>query len=181
MHLVPHEIFVGLALVVSVTAAVIDLKTGQIPNWLTVGGLALGSLLRVALGARSGPEELRFALLMVISGVVLCSLVPLLLWRVARMGGGDLKLLVALGAICGPVTGFHAQAFAFMAMWLYVLGRLAYQGKLLAVLWRSIGLIFRRLRSKRGEVVPELMEPLRFGPAILAGVCLAFVFDGTLS
>jgi prepilin peptidase CpaA len=175
--LFPAQLFIGLAFVVALTAAAIDLGTGQIPNWLTIGALCMGLALRLVAGAAMGLDGIRSAAIFVLAGVVLCSSVPLLLWRFAGMGGGDLKLLAALGAISGPLTGFRAQTYAFVAMFVYVLGRLVYEGKLLQLLFRVLCALIWPLRARRARVAPERIEPIRFGPAILVGVCLALLAD----
>lgn len=170
--------FAALALAVATAAAAVDYKTGHIPNWLTIGALSLGSALHLLRGAwLAGVGGLKEAAITVAFGVALCSVVPLVLRFVARMGGGDLKLLAALGAICGPMTGFRAQTYAFIAMFVYVLGRLAYEGKLFQMGFRLLALIAWRTRKQRAPLAPELMSPLRFGPAILVGVCVAVFAD----
>jgi prepilin peptidase CpaA len=86
----------ALALVVSLTAGWIDWKTRRIPNWLTVGGAALGIALHVFQSGHAGT-----ALSLVGMFVALIALLPMVLLR--AMGAGDWKLMGAMGAILGPV------------------------------------------------------------------------------
>jgi prepilin peptidase CpaA len=177
-RLLSSETFICLALLIAVIGAVVDFKTGHIPNWLTLGGLALGAGLHLLRGASlGGLSGLRVAGLFVFTGVLLCGIVPLMLWRVAGMGGGDLKLLVALGAVCGAMLGLQAQVYAFAAMLLYVAAKFAYQGKLLKLIWRSARLALRpfQAKDKKSDVPGELFAPMRFGPAIFVGLAAALL------
>jgi len=75
------------------TAAWLDFTTHRIPNWLTVTGLAVALLLRASLGPAvfvSGREGL---------GVGLAASLGLSALR--AIGGGDVKLLAAVGAFFG--------------------------------------------------------------------------------
>ena len=174
MHLVSDPpVFTAIALSVTAVAALVDYRTGHIPNWLTVGGLTAGTAIRLVRGALlAGLGGLGSAAITLAVGIVLCSIVPLVMRFLAKMGGGDLKLLAALGAICGPLTGFQAQTYAFIAMFVYVLGRLAYEGKFFQMWFRVLALLIPRNRRTRA-LSPELIMPLRFGPAILVGLCVA--------
>ncbi len=84
-----------LLLMVSVAAGVIDLRSRRIPNWLTVPALLLGLGANVVLGGLAG---LKTSLL----GFGLALLIYLPLFLLRAMGGGDVKLMAALGAAAGP-------------------------------------------------------------------------------
>jgi prepilin peptidase CpaA len=80
-------------------AAVIDGRHRRIPNWLTFG-LILGGLGRaLALGHA---QTFQHALL----GTLVGGLFPLILYAISAVGGGDVKLLAAVGAWvgAGPVV-----------------------------------------------------------------------------
>ena len=91
----PHLSLQVLLALLAALAAVSDLRTRTIPNWLTGGGFAAA----VALQALSGGLE---GLLAAAKGfgVAMAIYLPLNLLR--AMGGGDLKLMAALGAAAGP-------------------------------------------------------------------------------
>src|SRR5262245_26585197 len=80
---------------VTFTAAVTDVRSRRIPNWITVGGFAAGLFLNVALYGLAG---LKASLLGF--GLALLIHLPLFAFRVT--GGGDVKLMAATGAILGP-------------------------------------------------------------------------------
>jgi prepilin peptidase CpaA len=85
--------------VLSVTAAISDLRFRRIPNWLVLAGIVAGMAWNVfesgwsGLGTAAAGLGLGFALYF-----------PLFLLR-AR-GAGDVKLLAAIGSITGPANCF---------------------------------------------------------------------------
>jgi prepilin peptidase CpaA len=163
----------GLALVVSAAAALLDWRTGHIPNWLTLGSMGLALLAHSTYGAAgSGARGVAGAVVSVLLGVVVCSLVPLLMYRAKGMGGGDVKLLAALGAMCGPMIGMQAQFYSFIAIVLYACAALAYQGKLVRTLWQSLRILVNPVlpAARKKPVSPDMLTSLKLGPAILAGV-----------
>jgi prepilin peptidase CpaA len=86
--------FVALVTALTTTALVSDLRTRRLPNWLTVSGLALAVILHTVMGGFAG---LGFALLGFVTGFGLL----LILWLIGGAGGGDVKLMGALGAWLG--------------------------------------------------------------------------------
>ena len=82
-----------LALIVSALAAFTDVRSRIIPNWLTYSTLVLGLLVAVI------HSELSFVDSVV--GFFIGFFFPLLLYLKGSLGGGDLKLFAALGALIG--------------------------------------------------------------------------------
>jgi prepilin peptidase CpaA len=165
--------FLMLATVASLTAAVIDFRTGHIPNWLTLGTLALALTLRGSEGcAASGLRGGGAAMVTTLAGALFCALVPLILYVLAGMGGGDLKLLAALGAMCGPMVGLQVEMYSFVAVLLFAVARMTYEGRLGRTLLNSLSLLVNPFlpATRRSSIAPELMTSLRFGPAVAAGV-----------
>jgi prepilin peptidase CpaA len=83
-----------LALSVGMTAGWTDWKTRRIPNWLTIPALFLGIVAHGLTAGRSGLLESLKG-----TGLALLILLPVVLLR--GLGGGDWKLMGALGAILG--------------------------------------------------------------------------------
>lgn len=81
-------------LFVAGTGAWFDLRERRVPNVLTVGGLILGLLL----GALEGWSGLGAAT----AGAGIALLVGMPFFLAGGLGGGDVKLLVAVGALLGP-------------------------------------------------------------------------------
>jgi len=170
-----------IAVAVTAASAWTDYKTGQIPNWLTLGGILAGILGHLTLGWHAG--DLKEGLTegaTAVAGMVLCSAAPLLMFWKGGMGGGDVKLFAAIGALCQPMLGIEAEMYGFVIAALLAPARMAYQGRLLAVLGNSLALLINPLRpiEKRREVSPEMMTWFRLGPAIFAGMLSTLVIHG---
>lgn len=86
--------FVASVALLTVTAATIDLRSRRVPNWLTVTGLGAAVLLHTVM---QGPAGIGFALLGFATGFGLL----LILWLIGGAGGGDVKLMGAVGAWLG--------------------------------------------------------------------------------
>ncbi len=158
-----------IAACVCLLAAISDLRSGHIPNWLSLGALLLGPLVQSALSHRAYPS-MNVALLLGTSllGILFSGLVPFLLWKKNALGGGDLKLLLAMGALLGPMLGLQLQLYAFLIALLVAPAQLAYRGKLLATLKNTGAMVLNPLRpaSRRVQLPAAALSEFRFGPAI---------------
>jgi prepilin peptidase CpaA len=90
-----HELIWLLAIFIAVWAGVLDWRYHRIPNWLTVTGFAAGLAMNSWLGGWHGAKT---SLLGTLLGLGL--IFPFYLLR--AMGGGDWKLVGAMGGILGP-------------------------------------------------------------------------------
>lgn len=133
-----HGLFVPvLCLGMVALAAGFDAAWGRVPNALTYPGIILGLLVnglgavlqlaapRLAdhwLGA-AGPTQ---ALL----GFVIIGGIGLVSWLVRGMGGGDMKMIVAIGAMLGLSAGGDVLLCALAVAVVYSLANLAVAGRL---------------------------------------------------
>jgi prepilin peptidase CpaA len=157
----------------SAAAAILDWRKGQIPNWLSFGAFAIGAFGHLVIGiARSGLLDGLQEACWAVAGAVVCGLVPLFFWRQGAFGGGDVKMLAAVGALLLPLQGIEAEFYALIAAAVVAPARLAWDGKLLRALGNTAAIVLNPFlpRSKRRALTPEMLTSLRFGPAILAGV-----------
>jgi prepilin peptidase CpaA len=83
------------AMATSVTACVWDLRTRRIPNALTFSAALLGLLVQLFVAGPGGA-------LTAVGGWAVGLLLFLPFFMLGGMGGGDVKLLAALGAFLGP-------------------------------------------------------------------------------
>lgn len=168
--------FLISALLVTAVAAVWDWKTGLIPNWLTFGGAAAGLLGHVAHGGWVGGwSSAAHQGLLSLGGLALCSLVPASMFIKGGMGGGDVKLFAALGALCHPMLGIEAQLHAFLVLVFLVPAQLAYRGRLLQTLRNAAALLISPLLSAaRRPPAAAAPDWVRLGPAICAGTLITF-------
>ncbi|HLU67870.1 MAG TPA: A24 family peptidase [Kofleriaceae bacterium] len=155
-------------LIVTAIAATTDLRTGLIPNWLTLPALVAAP---AAHALFAGPGALEASLV----GIALCGLPPYLLFRVGALGGGDVKLLAAIGGIAGASLGLEAQIFGLSVAAAYVIVRLAWRGGLLALLGRALRIVVNPLLppSRRRPVATGEMMEMRLGASLFAGAVLA--------
>ena len=167
--------FLLAATAVAALAALYDVKKGEIPNWLTLGTLVVAPLAHGARVAEAGAPGALTECGNSILGALACALVPWVLYRWNAIGGGDVKLFAALGALCQALIGFEALTYSFIAAVLIAPARLAYEGKLLRTLKNALLLLANAFlpKAKRRELDPELMTWFRMGPAIFLGVTLA--------
>jgi prepilin peptidase CpaA len=145
-------------------AALLDLRSRRIPNWLTASALLCGVLLNVWL---LGPSGLVGALAGAALGLVL--LLPFYAQR--AIGAGDVKLLAALGALVGPhvlvsVAVYGALVGGAMSMLILLL-----RGRLFIALHEL--LIEHRPPTLSGAKAP-------YGVAIAAGVYLALLLPSVI-
>lgn len=107
---------IASALALSLVAAITDVRTGIIPNSLTLPPIVLAAS---AYGASGGIRAMGLSLL----AACVCGLVPYALFRARAMGGGDVKLFAALGALHGHdlTEGLRIQVLSFAVASLAVL------------------------------------------------------------
>ena len=165
-----------IAVVVTAIAAVTDWRRGEVPNWLTYGALAVGPMLHIArmLAARQPTSSALLEGAFSIGGALICALVPALLHKQGAIGGGDLKLLAAIGALLQTVLGVEAQMYGFFTAALVAPAILAYRGKLFSTMKNSLT-IFGNLflpRTKQRNVDEAALSWFRLGPALFFGVAL---------
>jgi prepilin peptidase CpaA len=162
--------------IASLVACATDLRTGRIPNWLTLPAICLGIATHGILEGRAGITE---SLLGLLVGVA----VPAILYRSTQgraIGGGDVKLFAALGALLGPMRGLEVQLGAFGTLALFAIVALAYRGQLLRVLLNTLQLATNPLlpRQWRHPISTASMTEFRMGPAIavavIANSCLTY-------
>lgn len=88
------EVSKALLLAVVLCAGIYDVRVRRIPNWLTLPAVLFGLILNSLLVHRG--------LLLALGGIGCALLVYFPLYLVRGMGAGDVKLMAAVGAICGP-------------------------------------------------------------------------------
>ena len=170
----PETLQIVLAVVV-IAAAVSDLKTGRIPNWITVPGAALGLALQ---GYHGGLQGAIFSL----AGAALGLGIFRVLYLAGGMGAGDVKLFGAVGALVGP------QALVWVFIFTGLLGGVAAlalamaRGRLRQTLAQTghLMLSFGRLRWEEARQASSLHAPdalrLPYGAVIAGGALLFLVF-----
>lgn len=135
---------------ITLTAAFTDLRSRIIPNWLVVTGLASGFVLNILLAGWTGLSQSCLGF-----GLALLIYVPLFILR--AMGGGDVKLMAAVGSLVGPQNWFLIFLLASIAGGLYAL--------VLLFARNVYGGVFRNVIHILGELV-RLRLPFRTRPEL---------------
>jgi prepilin peptidase CpaA len=163
--------FQALAVACSLVAAFTDWKSGRIPNWLTLPTMAGALVAQVALRGTWGATES-------LAGLLLCGGVPWLVFRASdgqAIGGGDVKLFGALGALLGPTAGLELELESLVLLLGAALVRLAFRGDLSALLRSVLRLVVRRFRNSSPDASPVALTEMRLGPAIALAAVLTVV------
>ncbi|HKO46851.1 MAG TPA: A24 family peptidase [Polyangiaceae bacterium] len=170
------SLFLSFTVAVCALAALSDFRTGLIPNWLSLGALLSGIIGHLVYGSlvvdgRTGLHEAAAS----VAGLLLCALAPGLMYWKGAMGGGDLKLFAAIGALCQPLVGIEIQMYALVVAAFFAQARLVYQGRLLKVMAGTLSVVLNPFlpRARQRALPAETLTSFRLGPAIFVGAALS--------
>lgn len=147
-----------------------DLRTGRIPNVLTLSGLTAALVLR----AVGGPDLLGDGL----AGAAVAFGLSLPLFLLGGLGGGDVKLLIAVGAFLAPARLFVALAAMAISGGVIALAAVLRRralGRTLANVWRIVktAILAALFRTVPRSPLPTLRTPgaitTPYGLAIATG------------
>jgi prepilin peptidase CpaA len=154
-----------------VWAAVQDLHSRRIRNWLTLALMCAGLANSFLPTAAVSPMQAGLGLA---AGFAL----PFVLFALGALGGGDVKLLAGIGAWVGPVAVVQVFLVAAVVGLVIVLGQCAWQGRLLALFRNSallainlanIGSVGVKHASETGRACRSIDRPLPYAvPVLLA-------------
>ncbi len=151
-YLGSHAIWIAwiVPAIVSVVAAVVDVRQFRVPNRLTLPLCASGLLFHTVLCGWAGLERSA-------GGLIVGGLLLILFFLIGAMGAGDVKLLAGVGAWLGASNTLSVFLVASLAAGLYSLGvyalrnRLHELGTILKILWLQ-------LTSLRRHVAPAEVD-----------------------
>jgi prepilin peptidase CpaA len=158
------SLVLGLAAAIATAAALMDLHTRRIPNWLTASTVCLGVAVNVWLAGIAGGVS-------ALGGAALGLAILLPFYVLRAMGAGDVKLLAALGALVGPMALVSVAAYGALVGGVIAAVMLARRGRLAFALNEMI--VQQQLPSKSGQTAP-------YGVAIASGVYLAMLLPRVL-
>ncbi len=170
------NIFVAAALAIAVYT---DLREQRIHNRLTLTMAIIGIIFH---GLTQGMDGLAFAF----SGLALGLAVMTAPYLLGFMGGGDVKLMAAIGACLGASDVFTAFLFTSLAGGVYALGVLLFRQELLRQvlnnLWTALWLFSTTRKMDYTPVEHSLdnavtMPRLCYGVAIAVGTLAAMVWS----
>lgn len=171
--------FLVATLLVAGVAALSDWRTGHIPNWLTLGALAIAPFAHAANAVANGIKGTDAVIngCFAFVGAAICGVVPILLYRAEAIGAGDIKLLLAIGALLKPLYGFEAEMYSFFAAGLFAPARLAYEGRLFAVIRNTMMVVANPFlpKDKKKKLDPQMLTWFRFAPSIFIGTLVTAI------
>ena len=175
------NLYIAIFVLAALTIAVVtDLKDQRIPNWLTLTLAVAGIAYHVM---ASGLDGLGFSLI----GLAIGLGVMLPPYLMGVMGGGDVKLMAAVGACLGAGDTVAAFLFTSLAGGLYALVVLAFRrgvlSRVLKNFWTTLWVM--SATGERGEYAPatkgERLPRLCYGLAIAAGTVAALARHAVIS
>lgn len=157
------------ALVLVTVAALFDIRSHRIPNWLTYPAWGLG----LALGALGGLD----GFLNSAAGFAVTFFPLFLMFIGGSIGGGDVKLMGGVGALLGFPAGLNALISAILVGGFFAAIILLWQGRLFPILkfaaanaWSKVSRVPTAVESP-----PEQKDAFPFGVAIALGTYLTAI------
>jgi len=161
---------------VLVIAAVTDLRSGKVYNWLTYPAIAVGLIGHTLLGGWGGADKM--GLLGAAGGLAAGFLPMLAAYLAGGLGGGDAKLMGAVGALAGWRFAISAMFFGLLIAALMALGVLLYK-RMLADTFKRLGRFVFLLLTPGKPADPTTPDspkvPVSLAFAMGAGVALVEV------
>jgi prepilin peptidase CpaA len=158
------------ALVLLVVCAIWDVRYRRIPNWATLPGIALGLGMNGLLNGWAGVKMSGIGFLVGFGAL-------LIMFALGWMGGGDIKLMAAVGALKGSPFVLWALFFSLIVGAVIGIAALIWNRKTL----RTFKNIFQFLGSRllpflpipKNDLRPEETQKIPFGLAIVLGTIWA--------
>jgi prepilin peptidase CpaA len=138
---------INIPLVALILAAgVYDVLYRRIPNWLTAGGVCAGIAMNSFI--YRGWPGLRLSL----AGMGVAFAAYFVLYSLRAMGGGDVKLMAAIGALVGARDWFGIFLITAIVGGVAGLAMVAVRGRLKKTLW-NVGFILSEMKHGRPAYV----------------------------
>jgi prepilin peptidase CpaA len=126
----PDALSAAPLIVLLVWAAIEDVCARRIANWLSLS-LLIAGVVSAAMGTNT------IGLSASLGGAVVGLAIPLVLFALGALGGGDVKLLAAVGAWIGPMRAVEVFAASAVIGLIIVVVQALMQGKLLQLVRNS--------------------------------------------
>ena len=156
-------VLTAIILIGLIIATITDLKTREVPDWLSYGLIAIGLGVNLIFSFAYGNY---WFFVNSLAGFALFLAVALIMFYTGQWGGGDSKVLMGLGALIG--FDFRLTNFPFMASFLI---NILVVGAVYGLMW-SLFLVFKNFKS----FFKEFRKKLRSAKVIrLKGAVIIFV------
>jgi prepilin peptidase CpaA len=164
--------------VLLIWAAIQDVRTRRIRNWLTLALAASGICNSFLMTAATTPAQAGLGLLVGFA-------IPFVLFALGALGGGDVKLLAGIGAWLGAVAVMKVFIVAAIVGLIIVLVQCAWQGRLLMLFRNSAVLAINLVHiqqvgvkhvSETGNSFRSVDRPLPYAVPVLIATILVVTF-----
>ncbi len=158
--------------------AITDVMYGKIFNKITYPAVLLGLIVNAMLGMKSFQSS--------VIGMLVAFILFLIVFMIGGLGGGDVKLMAAIGAIKGYPFVMYAAFYSALVGGLMSIAIMIWKGKFLRGMRNIFRVIFSYVFSfifpgmKPLSLSPEESEKIPFGFAICLGTLwavLEFMFN----
>jgi prepilin peptidase CpaA len=164
----------GVLVMVLVAAAIDDVRTSKIHNWITYPAMLAGLIGHCFGGADFHGQ--RIGLVGSLIGMAVGFGPMFLAWRAGGIGGGDAKLMGAVGALGGWEFALASLFYGFAiagVMAIFVMLRQRIVRRTLGRIWRFVVLIM--MRSKPGDPSEADSPTIAIGLALAIGAGLELI------
>jgi len=173
MGFVAYAWALAVLAVVLVGAAIADLRTAKVHNWITYPAIAAGLIGHTLAGGLTGHDG-AMGLAGSLAGLAVGFLPTLAVWLAGGIGGGDVKLMAAVGALAGWRFAIMAMFYGLIVAALMAIGVMIKQ----RIVRRTLRRIFRFLYlvftpTKPGNPATAESPTVPFGFALCIGSALA--------
>jgi prepilin peptidase CpaA len=163
--------FLVLALMLAI-AVYVELKEMRIPNWLTFSGMSLGLLIAYLHGTPAFVSS--------IVGLLIGFGFLFIFYVFGGVGGGDVKLMGAAGALMGSALIRPALVYtAFIGAFLAVMMVIWRKDFWMRIAWGIKRLAFWR-KGDVAELTPPVPVAVPYGMAIALGCLLALLIGAAV-
>lgn len=176
MQIDKELVYPAAASLCAVIGSVFDVKSRRVPNLLTGPAILFGLLLHLSLG---GWRDMAISA----AAGLICGVVFLIFYLAGGMGAGDVKLITAVGCLCGLSNIAYLLALTAIAGGVMAVGLALFRGRLKQTIV-NVGALASHHRSEGLSPHPEInvlnTSTLRlpYALAIFAGCALTLYLQG---
>lgn len=154
-----------------IIASVMDVRSRRIPNGLTYPAIAAG----LGLAFMQGGTQQGFAHLL---ALLLVAVPFVMLFYAGLFGGGDVKLIAAIGALLGPAHAINIAIGSLLVGGVFALLILIWRGELLQTLLREGGAMVGRAESTSNRTRDSFPFALAIAVSTVSWCTIAVVQSG---
>lgn len=165
----------AVMVIMLIVAAVTDFRTGKIYNWVTYPALAAGLIGHTLVGGLGG-SEVSLGLAWSLAGAAAAFGPMFLAWLAGGIGGGDAKLMAAVGALAGWTFALSAMFYGFAVaavMAIIVMIRHKAVKQTMGRVWRFVAVA--SMRGKPADPAASDSRKIPFGIALCLGATFAMI------